>query len=394
MTTQPQRLPRVALVASSFHPHTGGVEEHVRHVAVELRRAGVPVEVWTVDRGEKLGTQVMDGVAVRYLPTPLPARGPGPITRFARAAPHAVGAWVAAHHAFRPDVLHVQCFGPNGLYALALHHLMSTPLVVSSHGETFADDHGAFEGSALLRLGLRHALRRAQHVTGCSSLALQDLRERFGLSGGAIVPNGVDLDEPVGAAAPAPSGRIVFAVGRLVKVKGFDLLLDAAPLLPPDVHVVIGGDGSEEESLQEHAAELGIADRVIFTGRLSRPEVGAWMRRADIVCVPSRREAFGIVVLEAWRAGTAVVATSRGGIGEFATDGRDALLVDPLDTDTLARTLRRLLNDPGKAAVLGAAGAGRVRHLTWKRVAREYLSLYPKVQYSRDHDSRGPGLTR
>ncbi len=112
----------------------------MRHVARELAAVGHAVVVWTVDRGEHLGTQHRTGIEVRYLPAPLPARSARGLITYAARSPQAWRRWLRAHRDFQPDALHVQCFGPNGVYALALHYLFTTPLVVSSHGETFADD--------------------------------------------------------------------------------------------------------------------------------------------------------------------------------------------------------------------------------------------------------------
>ena len=120
MERSARRTHRVALVSSSYFPHPGGVEQHVRSVAGELRARGHDVVVWTVDRGEGLGVQVIDGVEVRYLPTPLPARSLRAGVRFLLALPAAARAWWRAYRDFAPSVLHVQCFGPNGLYAVLL----------------------------------------------------------------------------------------------------------------------------------------------------------------------------------------------------------------------------------------------------------------------------------
>ena len=394
---------RVALVSSSYDPYVGGVESHVRAVARELRELGDEVEVWTVDRGEHLGQRRLDDTVVRYLPTPMPARTPGAMAGFAMALPAAWRRWSAARRAFRPDVLHVQCFGPNGVYATALARRTGTPLVVSSHGETIADDHDAFGGSALLRAGLRRALGQAEAATGCSDLVLDDLRHRFGLSGGVVVPNGVTSpatpDAPTRATAdrgqvtadgglpglpPAPR-RIVFAVGRLEHTKGFDLLLRAYASLPAerDVELVIGGIGSRRAELERLAAELGVAERVHFTGRLDERDVDAWMRRAAVVAVPSRREAFGIVVLEAWRAGAPLVATTLGGPASLVTDGVDGLLVDPTDVDALASALDAVLVDPARSATLAAAGRVSVRRFTWAATARAYARLYDEIRQGR-----------
>lgn len=375
---------RVALVASSFYPDSGGVEEHVRHVAHELQARGIPVSVWTVDRGEHLGTRVVDGVEVRYLPTPLPSRSVSGVMCFLLALPAAVRAWARAIRLFRPTLLHVQCFGPNGVYATILARLLGLPLVVTSHGETFADDHAVFDRSALLRTFLRRGLARAACVTACSQVVLDDLGQRFGSRGGVVVPNGVDL-----AASPMDPGRsqpaVVAAVGRLERMKGFDLLIEAfaRARLPAGTQLVIGGDGSAAGALRRQSRELGVEDRVSLPGRLSAEEVSRLMAQAATVVVPSRNEAFGIVVLEAWRAGTPVVVTSRGGPADLVSDGIDGLVVDPEDVDALAGRLCQVLGDAALARRLADHGRARVEHFTWQRTVSAYLDIYDSVSIPR-----------
>ncbi|MCO7274162.1 glycosyltransferase family 4 protein [Cellulosimicrobium cellulans] len=381
---------RVALVASSFDPHTGGVESHVRHVARVLAARGTAVEVWTVDRGERLGTRRVDGVLVRYLPTPQPSSRPGDVARFALAAPRAALAWGRAFRAFRPDVLHVQCFGPNGAYALGLRTLTRTPLVVSSHGETFADDHAVFEHSRLLRAALERSIDVAGVVTGCSRVVADDL-VRFGAPDAAVVPNGVDLagydpvdhgPRDVAAGEPARSvavrAPVVVAVGRIEHVKGFDLLVDAfaSSALRDRARLVVVGDGSEAGALRRRVATAGLADRVELPGRLDPAEVAARLAEADVVVVPSRADAAPLVVLEAWRSGRPLVATVRGGPPEIVTDGVDGVLVDPQDTQALAAAVLGLLDDPERAGRIGAAGRRRVEDFTWERVVDRYEDLY------------------
>jgi glycogen(starch) synthase len=368
----------VALVTSSFLPRVGGVEEHVLNVARDLRRRGVKVAVWAVDQGDD-GPAEVDGVPVRYLPCPLPAREARALLSFTRDFPRAVRAWRRALWADTPDLLHVHCFGPNGPWATATARLARLPLLITSHGETFADANGVFERSRLLAGSLRRAIRHAVVVTGPSRYTLDDLERRFALpvGTGAVVPNGVDLDEPVGECPAWLPERSVLAVGRMVGIKGFDLLLEAfARVGRDDVALVLAGDGPVRDALRERAEELGIADRVVLPGRVERAEVGAAMRGATVVVVPSRFESFGIVVLEAWRAGVPIVATTRGGPPEFVTDGVDGLLVDPVDTGALAHALGRLLGDDDLARRLGTAGRDGVGTYTWKRVTDDYVALY------------------
>ena len=378
---------RVALVTSSFHPHLGGVESHVRHVARELRATGTEVEVWTVDRGEHLGVGELDGTVVRYLPTPLPARSARALASFAAKAPRAWLAWRSAVRTFRPDVLHVQCFGPNGVYAVTLAGRTGLPLVLSSHGETTADDHDAFGTSALVRAGLRRTIATAAATTGCSEQVLDDLRERFGLVRGQVVPNGVG---PVPTTPPAGvrpgqldlgDGAVVLGVGRLESTKGFDLLVEAVAGLDPalDMTLVLAGDGSQREALRSLGDRMGLGDRLRLVGPVDEAGVHAWMRRADVVVVPSRQEAFGIVALEAWRAGTPLVATTLGGPASFVTDQVDGLLVDPVNTAALRHAIESVLRDPHRADQLAAQGLASVQRYTWASVAQAYGELYDRA---------------
>jgi glycogen synthase len=367
---------RIALVASSYDPYPGGVEEHVRSVAAALRARGHSVVVWTVDRGEHLGIRRVDDVEVRYLPTPLPARSLGAAAGFLLRLPGSAVQWWRAFRAFRPDVLHVHCFGPNGIYATALASATRTPLVVTGHGETFMDERGAFDGRSLMAWSLRRGLRRATRVSACSARALADLRERFGLHGGVVTGNGVDLSRPV-THPPRDQPPVVLAVGRVVPVKGFDLLVRAFDEggLAGRARLVIGGDGAGLPDLVADVERRGLSGAVTFAGRLNADEVAERMARASVVVVPSRREAFGIVALEAWRSGTPLVVTDRGGPVEFVHDETDALLVDPEDTAALSRSVTRILDDPNLADRLGVAGLEAVREFSWDRVAERYEAL-------------------
>ncbi|MGW8567301.1 glycosyltransferase family 4 protein [Isoptericola sp. NPDC055881] len=377
----------VALATSSFWPRVGGVEEHVLRLARGLQARGHRVVVWAVDRGDATEgvSAVLPGVTVRYLPVPLPHRSLPGVARFAAAAPGAWRHWSRAAAADRPDLVHVHCYGPNGPWATALAAARRLPVVVGTHGETSADASGLFEVSALQRRSLRWSLDRAAAVTACSRFAAADVA-RFGLEPGraVIVGNGVDLDEP-GTTAPAwlPS-RYLLALGRIDVVKGFDLLLKAfarargAGLVDDDLHLVLAGDGPERAATERLAVELGVADAVVWPGFLDRPTVTTVVGRAEALVVPSRVEAFGIVVLEGMRAGVPVIATDQGGAGEVLTDGVDGLLVDPRDTDRLAAAIGSLA-DPELRSRLGEEGRRTVTAHTWDAVTDRTLAVYGAV---------------
>lgn len=385
-------MARIALLPSSYPPSLGGVEELTRHLALNLAASGDRVEVWTGHPDDAMSetVELRDGLVVRRLPMPLPATNWSAVRRSATTGIRTLFSLRDAVAAFRPDVLHVQCFGPNGAYAAALARLTGRPLVVTLQGETLMDDAEIFETSRTLRSSLRHALARAAAVTACSSFTLEDAERRFGLPAGRgqVIPNGVELagdQAPPVRPAALPDGPYVLALGRVVVKKGFDLLLDAFAAMDgkrSDVSLVIAGSGGALDDLRHRAAQSGVADRVHFVGRLDRDEVAAAMAGAELFVMPSRLEPFGIVILEAWRAGTAVMATTRGGPPELVHDGQDGLLVDPFDRARFTAALERLLGDDRFRRSVAEAGRARVASFAWPAIAQRYRQVYASLSAS------------
>ncbi|MGH9079131.1 MAG: glycosyltransferase family 4 protein [Acidimicrobiales bacterium] len=383
-------MTRIALLPSSYPPSVGGVEELTRHLALTLVAGGDRAEVWTghLDDSRPETVEVRDELVVRRLPMPLPAANWSAVRRSATTGVRTLFSLRDAVAAFRPDVLHVQCFGPNGAYASLLSRLTGVPLVVTLQGETVMDDADIFETSRSLRASLRHALRHAVAVTACSSFTLQDAERRFGLpeGRGRVIPNGVDLAGEIPRSSPRPAGfpdgPYILGLGRVVAKKGFDLLLEAFASIAaerPGVDLVIAGTGDELDHLRRRAAELGVAVRVRFVGPLDRDDVARAMAGAEVFVMPSRLEPFGIVILEAWRAGTAVVATTRGGPPGLVHDGQDGVLVDPFDRGELAGALQRLLGDERLRRSVAEAGRVRVASFAWPAIADRYREVYSSV---------------
>lgn len=163
----------------------------------------------------------------------------------------------------------------------------------------------------------------------------------------------------LGDAAPAvlPPGRTVLALGRLHPNKAFDVLIGAMALLPPDVRLVLAGEGPERARLDALAGRLGLSGRVDMPGW--RPDTASLLRAADVLAVPSRHEPLGNTVLEAWSAGCPVVAADADGPAELIDPGRDGLLVPRESPAALAAALTTVLDDGELRARLAAAGRRR-----------------------------------
>ena len=355
-------------------------------LAAQLVHAGDAAQVWTIRHPASLSSQeLIDGIEVRRLAMPLPRLAPSSLAGAPFAISSAARQLLRIASAFQPDIVHVQCFSANGVYATWLAKQLRVPLVVTLQGETLMDDSDIYERSLTLRTSLRVALRVADAVTGCSHFVLEDAERRFGLSRGRgrVIPNGVDVNEDV---RPRPLdlsfSRFVLTIGRVVAKKGFDLLLEAFVRISrehPDVGLVIGGDGPALGQLVRRTDEAGLAERVRFPGVLSRSEVAWAMGAAEVFVLPSRVEPFGIVVLEALRAGCPVVVSARGGAPEIVRDGIDGLVVDPAQSDVLSTAIARLLTETELAQCLSKSGPARAAEFDWRSVAARYRALYQQV---------------
>jgi glycosyltransferase involved in cell wall biosynthesis len=150
----------------------------------------------------------------------------------------------------------------------------------------------------------------------------------------------------------------------------------------PQVHLVLLGPVTVEsyrDRLLARIAELGLAQHVTLVPGLrpDDPMLPATYHAADVFCLPSLHEPFGIVILEAWAAGRPVVASRVGGIPSFTRDGEDIVHAEPGDADDLAARLVRVLQDPELAARIAAAGQAKARRdFAWSAIAARLTDIY------------------
>jgi phosphatidylinositol alpha-1,6-mannosyltransferase len=172
-----------------------------------------------------------------------------------------------------------------------------------------------------------------------------------------------DAPRPGAGGVPGLVGPFALIVGRLAgseRYKGHDLLIDLWPRIRaevPDAHLVVAGDGDDRARLEGRAAALG--DRVRFLGRVSDEALADLYRESAFFVMPSREEGFGLVFLEAMRAGKACIGGA-GAAAEVIEDGVTGLVVDATDTGEVEKAVVRLFLEPETRARMGRAGAERL----------------------------------
>lgn len=311
------------------------------------------------------------------------------------------------------DLLHAHSGKRLGAAVRSAAKLRGIPYVITLHGGHFVVPEGEMtqmlapiqhtvEWGRLfgMAMGSRRVLEDADAVLCVGGDELAAARERLPGKRVELMPNGVDCEAFADGDAATfrqtygipPGRRIVLCVSRIDYQKNQIALAEALHrLLPshPDLHLVLIGPvtvASYRDKLDARIADLGIGERVTLIPGLRSHDpllVGAF-HAAEIFCLASLHEPFGIVILEAWAAGLPVVASRIGGIPSFTEDGVDIVHAHPNDTASLTERLGLVLADAGLAHRLADAGRKKARRdYDWRGITARLLDLYRELVAAR-----------
>jgi glycosyltransferase involved in cell wall biosynthesis len=272
----------------------------------------------------------------------------------------------------RYDIAHAHLVHADWYLAAASLVGGDVPLITSKHNPD------PFRRLAAFRLVERACLRRYSAAIAISeslrefteaSTGVRTVTVHYGL---AVGPGQVPVHH-----GQRQTTRLL-AVGRLDEQKGFDVAIDAMKLVArttPRTHLSIAGDGRQRQLLAERITALGLGAAVSLLG--TRDDVQELMLNADILVHPARWEGFGLVLLEAMRAGLPIVATSAAAIPEVVTDGLTGILVPPDDPDQLAAAIIELIQNPTQRRKMGAAGFERLKNFfSPEQMAKGVAAVY------------------
>jgi phosphatidylinositol alpha-mannosyltransferase len=388
---------RIALVSPYSWTYQGGVNRHVEALAEEFLGRDHDVRVLAPWDPDDRVSRMLHRASAERLERPdylvplgrtvgIGANGavsnlsvfPDGVARLRRELQHGDYDVVHVHEPIAPIV---------GWDAVASTR---TPLVGTFHAYSTK----AFPNQMATLLGARRVLNKLHSRIAVSHAAAWTGRRWFG-GDYRVIPNGVDIDAAAnGSKADSEELRILF-VGRPEVRKGLPVLLTAFEALVEHVPARLEVVGAEPEDVNRYLNDDDAAASIEAHGRVSEAELWRRLAEADLLCAPSLAgESFGMVLIEAFAAGTPVIASDIAGYADVVNDGTDGTLVPPADPQGLAEALQDMYLQPERRAAMGEAASRTAQRYAWPRVADQVEEVYEVAQNAPAPVTRVEAATR
>ena len=371
--------PRVALVCDWFLPRMGGIELHLRDLALNLRAIDIDARIVTTTRGPA----VVDGVPVHRIDVPLlPTVG----VALSWALPRAI-ANVLRAESFDVVHAHASVVSPAAYGGAMAGVREGLPTVLTFHSMLHATSLFIGASDALTGWTRRMVLSAVSSV-----VAAQAAQWMPGASVG-VLPNAIDTrfwhDAP--RVQPADGVHFISAMRLSRKKRPLALVRAFAAAVrfvagAPHMHLTIAGDGPERDAISRRAIELGVGDRIALVGQRTRAELRNLYASANVFVLPSERESFGIAALEARASGLPVIAMLGGGARDFIAPGVNGMLAR--DERELATFIARLALDVPLRRFIAHRNATLPAEYDWAAVVRAHRGIYDSAAVARDTPSR------
>jgi glycosyltransferase involved in cell wall biosynthesis len=372
----------------------GGMARHVTELAAALQRRGHEVHCFVRIGQGQTPYACLDGVHYHRCPIDLHPDFITEMNSMGNSFVYFMGQ-VEGHQAVRFDIVH----GHDWLCAKGLVQAKNdrgNRTVLTIHSTEYGRCGNVLHNGQSRRIRDIEAEGAyvADRVITVSGAMADEIKWLYGVPDWKLrtVYNGINCGRFDGFIDPAvcrrtygigPLDPMVLFVGRMSTQKGPDLLLESVPGIlhnRGDAKVVFVGDGDMKSYLEHRARELGVAHATRFPGAMSSDgDLVNLYKSADVVCVPSRNEPFGIVVLEAWAAGKPVVATRNGGMRDIVTHGTDGLLVYD-NPPSIVWGINEMISNFGRARWMGERGRVKAAFsFSWDVIAAQTEGVYREV---------------
>jgi len=334
--------------------------------------------------GQRSGFDVLDGIEVFY-PRMLCLPGSLLFEWYGYVLYWAIRETIEEiEKSFRFDLIHCHVALPDGFGGMLVNRRYRRKLLVTIHGQDVAQT--VFRNNRC-KAAVERVLAEADGIIAVSRKVAEKVRAHC-RDGSKVrtINDGFSLQDVVEADTQLrdryAAGKILLAVGSLVKSKGHDLLLQALASVVRqigDVRLLIIGSGREKQDLKRLVARLGLESHVSFLGSLPHQEVMRYMSICDMFVLPSWSEGFGISYLEAMAHGKPVIACRGEGIEDIVVDGENGILVTPRNVEDVERAITTLLVKETYREAMGSKARRMAENYTWGGIAQQIFALYSEV---------------
>jgi phosphatidylinositol alpha-mannosyltransferase len=377
---------RIAIVSPYSWTYPGGVNRHVEALALALDEREHEVRVlapW--DEPGRLTRTIHRRIESERIERPEWFRDLGRTIGFKSNGavsncsifPEGITKLRRELDAFAPDVVHVH-EPPAPLLAWDACSYQGAPVVGTFHAYATK----MIPNKALVIGGAKRRFNQLHERIAVSEAAAWTGRRWFG-GEYTIIPNGVDTDAPPASPKPVNDEFQVMFVGRPEARKGLPVLLQAFEALVEHVPARLTIVGAGREDVLRYVSDPKVERHVDALGRVDHEELHQRLHQADVLCAPSLSgESFGMILTEAFAAGTPVIASHIAGYADVVTDRHDGVLVPPADPQRLAEELQALYHDPSRRREMSAAALESAQRYAWPRVAEQVEEVYERVQHA------------
>nr|WP_263325722.1 glycosyltransferase family 4 protein [Neobacillus sp. Marseille-Q6967] len=383
--SQLNRQLNILLLSWEYPPNVvGGLSRHVYGLSAQLAEMGHHVHVITAGNGSLPAFETIKGVNVHRV-IPLNQSDPHFLTWIAGLNLAMSFKVKTLSSKVKFDIVHAHDWLV-GSAAITIKELLSIPLLTTIH----ATEHGRNNGihnqmQQFIHEKEMQIIHQSDQIIVCSEYMREEIMSLFhsDIKKVAVIPNGILQSEQTHNNEEIfpfiQNRKFIFSLGRIVKEKGFETIIEAAALakqMGKDIYFVVAGKGPMLEKYRKLVTDLNLDHYVTFIGYVNDEERSALLDKSELAVFPSLYEPFGIVALEALLRAKPTIVSNTGGLKGLVKHLQSGLLMIPGDPKSLLENIELLLQNPEKAFEMGKKGQQIVKSLYgWKRIASQTVQV-------------------